>query len=169
MTRISKSGAVAQHDALVWLKSRPWRSAVLAGAGGFIAIALLAFARDVSGMHLLIPPFGASCVLAFGFPASPFAQPKNIVGGHVISALMGLLACALLGYDVLGIATGVGLAITAMMVTDTVHPPAGANPIVVALTQPAASFLIMPVLVGAVSIVLLGRLYVAFRARTERE
>lgn len=72
---------------------------------------------------------------------------------------MGFLATSLFGFGVLGIATGVGLAIAAMMMTDTVHPPAGANPIVVALLHPDLSFLIVPVLVGATAIVASARLY----------
>lgn len=66
--------------------ARPWIAAMLAGFGGFLTIWVLAFARDVSALPLLIPPFGASCVLAFGYPASPFAQPKNIIGGHLVAA-----------------------------------------------------------------------------------
>ena len=143
-----------------WLThARSWRPAILAGVGGFIAIGLLALVRDISQLHLLVPPFGATCVLAFGFPASPFAQPKNIIGGHVISAVMGLSACALLGYSAFGVASGVGLAITAMMLTDTVHPPAGANPIVVAMARPGLEFLVLPILVGATAIVILARIF----------
>lgn len=140
-------------------KTRPWVAALLAGFGGFIAIFVLAIARDVSALPLLIPPFGASCVLAFGYPASPFAQPKNIIGGHLVAAVMGLAACAVFGYGAIGIAAGVGLAITAMMLTDTTHPPAGANPVVVAVLHADLSFLLTPVLAGAMTIVLLSLVY----------
>ena len=114
---------------------------------------------------LLIPPFGASCVLVFGVPASPFARPQNVIGGHVISAAMGLAAVSLFGAGALGMAIGVGLAIASMMVSDTVHPPAGANPIVVALAAPGWSFLLAPVLAGAVVIVMLGAAYNRSRKR----
>jgi CBS-domain-containing membrane protein len=72
------------------------------------------------------------------------------------------------GYGLLGASIGVGLAIAAMMLTDTVHPPAGANPIVVALTQPGVSFLVVPVLLGATLIVTVSRIYAAGVARIER-
>ena len=144
----------AQAPVIEWLKRRPWKSALVAGIGGALAIAILAATHELTELSVLIPPFGASCVLAFGFPASPFAQPKNIIGGHVISAIAGLIACSLLGYGVMGVSVGVGLAIAAMMVTDTVHPPAGANPVVIALTRPELSFVILPVLVGAVVVVM---------------
>lgn len=143
---------------------RPWRHAVLAGLGGAITIGLLAIANDFYTVLLLIPPFGASCVLVFGVPASPFAHARNVVGGHFVSAAFGLLAVGLFGSGALGIAVGVGFAIASMIATDTVHPPAGANPIVVAILNPGWSFLLAPVLIGSLAIVILGALYKRFRS-----
>jgi CBS-domain-containing membrane protein len=107
----------------------------------------------------LIAPFGATCVLVFGVPASPFARPRNVIGGHLVTAFMGLLATSALGHGTLGIAVGLGLAIAAMILTDTVHPPAGANPIVVAFTHPGWLFLVAPILAGAIAIVAIGTIY----------
>ncbi len=152
---------------LAWMAGRPWKHSLFAGIGGALIIGALAAANAADVAMLLIPPFGASCVLVFGVPASPFARPQNVIGGHVISAAMGLLAVALLGAGPLGIAVGVGLAIAAMLVTDTVHPPAGANPIVVAFADPGLSFLIAPVLLGATSIVILGLVYNGARRKLE--
>jgi CBS-domain-containing membrane protein len=149
----------ARFAPLAWIAGRPWRAAVLAGLGGFLTIGILATANAAGALPLLIAPFGASCVLVFGVPASPFARPRNVIGGHLITALMGLSAVSVLGAGPAGIAVGVGLAIAAMMVTDTVHPPAGANPIVVALTLPGWSFLVFPVLFGAMVIVGIGLIY----------
>lgn len=146
----------ARPSPSVWIAERPWRAAALAGLGGFLAIEVLATADASGPVPLLIAPFGASCVLVFGVPASPFARPRNVIGGHLVTAVMGLASIAVLGPGPLGIAAGVGLAIAAMMVTDTLHPPAGANPIVVALTHAGWSFLAAPVLVGAAAIVALG-------------
>ena len=70
---------VAPAGGLVWLKQRPWRASVLAGIGGFLIIGALALVRDVTALPLIIPPFGASCVLVFGAPTSPFARPKNVI------------------------------------------------------------------------------------------
>lgn len=144
---------------LITIVTRPWRNALLAGLGGALAIGVLAVANEAHVALLLIPPFGASCVLVFGVPASPFARPRNVIGGHLISAAMGLTAVGIFGPDPLGIAAGVGLAIASMMLTDTVHPPAGANPIVVAILNPGWSFLLAPVLIGAAVIVILGAIY----------
>jgi CBS-domain-containing membrane protein len=144
---------------LAWVKARPWRAAALAGLGGFLAIAVLATVDASGNLPLLIAPFGASCVLVFGVPSSAFARPRNVVGGHFVTALMGLLSVSAFGYSVIGTAAGVGLAIAAMMITDTVHPPAGANPIVVALMHAGWDFLAAPVLVGALGIVAMGAIY----------
>ena len=149
---------------LTAILSRPWRNAALAGIGGALTIGLLAAANETQVALLLIPPFGASCVLVFGVPASPFARPQNVIGGHVISAAMGLVAVSLFGAGPRGIGMGVGLAIASMMVSDTVHPPAGANPIVVALAAPGWSFLFAPVLLGAAFIVILGAAYNRLRS-----
>jgi CBS-domain-containing membrane protein len=148
-----------------WAKTRPWSAAALSGIGGALTIGALAVASGIGPLPLLIAPFGASCVLVFGAPASPFARPRNVIGGHVITALMGLLATSMLGYGPVGIAIGVGLAITAMMLTETVHPPAGANPIVVALTHAGWPFLLAPVLIGAAMIVMASIAYNRLLAR----
>ena len=141
------------------LRSLPWRAAGFAGLGGMITIALLAEAGTASNLPLLIAPFGASCALVFGAPASPLAQPRNVIGGHLISTALGLLAAVLIGVPSLAMAVGVGLAIAGMLLTDTLHPPAGADPIVVVLAHATWGFLLTPVLAGALSIVLMGVIY----------
>ena len=132
------------------------KRALLAGLGGFAAIFCLAFLTQRSGTLLLIAPFGASCVLVFALPKSPLAQPRNLVGGHLVSTLTGLAVFAIFGASPLAFGLGVGLAITAMLLTDTTHPPAGADPIVVILAGASWPFLFTPVLAGALVIACLG-------------
>ena len=158
-------GDLARSSPIAWITARPWRVASLAGLGAFITIALLASVHATEAVPLLVAPFGASCVLVFGVPASPFARPRNVIGGHLISASMGLCCILLFGATPFGIALGVGVAIAAMMLTDTVHPPAGANPIVVALSGASWPFLIAPMLLGATIIVMLGLAYNGLRRR----
>ncbi|MEP9375184.1 HPP family protein [Aquabacter sp. CN5-332] len=138
------------------LPAARWAQAALAGLGGFVTILALAMAEAGVGTLLLIAPFGASCVLVFALPQSPLAQPRNVIGGHLISTAMGLCVLHLLGATPLGFALGVGLAIAAMSLTGTLHPPAGADPIVVMMVAAPWSFLIFPVLTGALTIVLMG-------------
>lgn len=141
------------------LRQLPWRTAVLAGLGSCMTIAVLAEANTLTNLQLIIAPFGASCALVFGAPASPLARPRNVIGGHLISAALGLLAASLIVSPPLAMSAGVGLAIAGMLLTGTLHPPAGANPIVVVLSAASWGFLITPVLMGTLAIVAIGTLY----------
>src|ERR1700681_3914629 len=77
---------------------RPGVRAILLGAlGGFLAIGALALLSGSLDVMLLLGSFGASCVLLFGYPQAPFAQPMNVIGGHVICTVIGLAALHWLG------------------------------------------------------------------------
>ena len=130
--------------------------ALIASFGGFLVIFLLAELSSNLGRLLLIAPFGASCVLVFALPQTPVAQPRNVIGGHLVATLVGLVISALLGATPLGFALGVGLAISAMSLTSTLHPPAGADPIIAITLGASWSFLFVPVLLGAVVITAFG-------------
>lgn len=80
---------------------------------------------------LLIGSFGASAVLVYAAIKSPLAQPRNLIGGHIISGLMGVLAYKLLGADVwIAASAGVSSAIGMMLITKTLHPPGGATALI---------------------------------------
>lgn len=134
------------------------KTAVIGFIGGFIAIGLLALLTNLTETVWLMAPFGASCVLVFIAWDAPLSQPRNIIGGHFISAASGLLLFHLFGSEFWVIALGVGLAIALMHLTRTTHPPAGANPIVVIMAGSSWSFLINPVLTGSLMIVLVALL-----------
>jgi CBS-domain-containing membrane protein len=135
------------------------RAIALGGLGGFLGIGVLALLGGSLGVMLLLGSFGASCVLLFGYPDAPFAQPLNVVGGHVICAVIGLAAVHWLGVNPWSLALAVGASIAAMMATRTVHPPAGSNPVIVFLSHPGWSFVVFPVLCGALLLVLIALLY----------
>jgi len=96
--------------------------------------------------------------LVFGVPDSPLAQPKNVIFGHLITASVGLAFVHWLPVEPWSLAIATGLAISLMLVTKTTHPPAGANPLLIMLTGQSWSFLVTPVLIGALVIVLCGQL-----------
>ncbi|MBS7705102.1 HPP family protein [Chelatococcus asaccharovorans] len=133
--------------------------ALVSAGGGFVTVFLLAWLSAKAEAPLLIAPFGASCVLVFALPQSPLAQPRNVIGGHLVATTAGLIAWMLVGATPLGFALGVALAIAGMILTKTVHPPAGGDPIVVILASASWSFLAVPVLVGTLAIVLIGVAY----------
>jgi CBS-domain-containing membrane protein len=129
----------------------------IAGFGAFIAIFILAFLNEVTSEGLwLMAPFGATAVLVFGIPKSPLAQPKNVILGHLITAIVGLsfVSLGVISPWTMALATGIGVSL--MLLTNTTHPPAGANPLLILMTQQDWPFLFNPVLAGAISIVLVG-------------
>lgn len=135
------------------------RSVALAWLGGFLAIAAIAVLTDQLAIALVLGSFGASCVLVFGFPDVPFAQPRNVIAGHFLSSLIGLGFLYAFGPHWWSVAMAVGTAISVMMATRTVHPPAGSNPVIVYLLQPDWSFLLFPTLAGALIVIAVALVY----------
>ncbi len=126
----------------------------MAWLGGFLATAAFAGAGEAAQLPLVLGSFGASCLLVFAYPASPFSQPRNVVGGHFVASLVGLVVMALLGVHWWSMAIGVGTAIALMLLLRVPHPPAGSNPLIVMLAAAKWSFLITPTLIGALILVL---------------
>ncbi|MBB4860482.1 CBS domain-containing membrane protein [Novosphingobium chloroacetimidivorans] len=102
----------------------------IAAAG---AIGTLILGGGDPALPWLVAPAGASAVLVFAVPASPLAQPWAVIGGNVVSAMMGLLAGHLLGMPLIAASLAVGLAIGAMSLARCLHPPGGACALLYAL------------------------------------
>ncbi|MDY0227467.1 MAG: HPP family protein [Desulfomicrobium apsheronum] len=103
--------------------------------GAVIGIALVGLIHakmvDQTGQALLIGSFGATAVLVYGAIRSPLAQPRNVFGGHVLSAIIGVCAQQVLGETPwLAAAVAVATAIAAMHLTKTLHPPGGATALI---------------------------------------
>lgn len=130
--------------------------------GGALSILILLLLGQWSHHMWIMAPFGASCVLLYTVAQSPLAQPRNIIFGHFISALVGLVCLKFFPINIWTIAGSVGVAIALMQYCRCVHPPAGANPLVILLTAHTVyydwDFLIFPVLCGAVALVLVALL-----------
>lgn len=131
----------------------------IAAAGGGIGIAGMILLAEVGHFALGMVPFATSIVLVLGAPDAPQAQPRNILGGHLISALCGALFCTLLGHGAPAAALGVAAAIALMHATRTFHPPAGINPVVMVIANAGWSFVLLPVAVGAVILVAYAWIY----------
>ena len=102
----------------------------------------------------LAASFGSSMVLLFGYPESPFAQPKNVFFAHLITSLVGVLIIQFLPVEqFLQIAIAVGLGIFLMIILGVTHPPAGGNPIVVILGGASYDFLLNPIIFGSIIII----------------
>lgn len=136
--------------------------------GGFLGIAAIAWVGrlvfDGMDLTLMIGSFGASAVLVFGAVRSPLAQPRNVIGGHVLSALVGVAAWKLLQADPwLAQAAAVATAIALMHLTRTLHPPGGATALIAVIGSAEIHrlgflYVLVPVTVGAVILVAVGLL-----------
>lgn len=137
------------------------RDILVSGIGGLLVIGLLSFLSFELDFQTFIVPFGASAVLVFAAPTAPFSQPRNVIGGHLISALSGMAAFALFDSSAWWVlAAANGLAIALMVATKTVHPPAGATSLLPVLNGvTSVSWPFAPVVLGAVILVLVGVLY----------
>ena len=105
----------------------------------------------------LIASFGSSMVLLYGYPESPFAQPKNIFFGHFLTAIIGLFFLYLIPlpiYILLPLAVGVGVG--AMILFNVTHPPAGGNPIIVIMGSVSLDYIINPIIIGSFIILIFG-------------
>lgn len=132
---------------------------LFSGIGELLAIMSIALLTKETSIPFIMAPFGASCVLAFGVPDSPLSQPRNIIGGHIISSTIGMIILMLLGNEWYSMSLGVGLAIAIMQLTKTTHPPAGADPLVIIASGTSWSFIINPVLSGSIALVLIALIF----------
>ena len=139
------------------LKKKLLKKAFIAGFFSTLTIGILTILTYKSPFGLFIAAsFGSSMVLLFGFPESPFAQPKNIFFGHLVSASVGIFFVNLIPLPIyISIAFAVGIGIFLMILLDVVHPPAGGNPILVIIGSVSYDYLIFPVITGCIIIILL--------------
>jgi CBS-domain-containing membrane protein len=117
-----------------------------------ITIGILSFLSFKTPYGLFLAgSFGSSMVLLFGYPESPFAQPKNVFFGHLVTSLVGVLVLQFVPVDqFLQIAIAVSLGIFVMILLGITHPPAGGNPIIVILGMASYKYLLNPIILGSV-------------------
>ena len=133
------------------------QKALIAGFFSAFTIGVLTVLTYKSTLgYFLAGSFGSSMVLLFGFPESPFAQPKNVFFGHLITALAGVIFVNFIPLPIyINIALAVGAGIFFMILLNVVHPPAGGNPIIVIIGSASYDFLISPIIFGCIIILLL--------------
>ena len=131
------------------------QKALIAGFFSALTIGVLTVLTYKSTLgYFIAASFGSSMVLLFGFPESPFAQPKNVFFGHLVTSIVGVLILKFLPVDLfLQIAVAVGLGIFVMILLGVTHPPAGGNPIVIILGAVSYDFLLNPIIFGSIIII----------------
>ena len=133
------------------------QKALIAGFFSAITIGVLTVLTYKSTLgYFIAGSFGSSMVLLFGFPESPFAQPKNVFFGHLCTALVGVMFVNFVPLPIyVNIALGVGAGVFFMILLNIVHPPAGGNPIMVIIGSASYEYLINPIIFGCIIILLL--------------
>ena len=131
------------------------KKSALAGIFSIITIGILTFLtyRTEFGVFLLAS-FGSSMVLLYGYPESPFAQPKNVFFGHLVTAIVGLFVLHFIPLPIfITIPLAVGLGVGLMILLNVTHPPAGGNPIIVIVGSVSFDYLLSPVMTGSIIII----------------
>ena len=133
-----------------------FKQSFLAGAFSVITIGILTTLTYKTEFGLfLIASFGSSMVLLYGYPESPFAQPKNVFFGHLLTAVVGFVFLQFVPlplYVIIPLAVGFGVGL--MILFNVTHPPAGGNPIIVIMGSVSVDYLLTPVISGSIIILI---------------
>ena len=140
---------------MIKINKETFKKAVLAGIFSAFTIGVLTVLTYKSALGLFLAgSFGSSMVLLFGFPESPFAQPKNVFFGHLVTAMVGVIFVAFVPLPMfINIALAVGVGIFFMILFNIVHPPAGGNPIMVIIGSVSYDYLLSPIIFGCIIII----------------
>lgn len=135
-------------------RSSNFIESMIVGAGAFIGLSLIGSIAQKIDTMMIIAPFGATAVLLFSAPHSPFSKSLNIFSGYLISTVLGILVLLYTDGGWFSIGMGLGLTIMLMHWTKTIHPPAGANFLIV--TQGHLSwYLFEPLLLGLITLIII--------------
>ena len=131
---------------------------LIAGLFSIITIGVLTLLTYKTELGVfLIASFGSSMVLLYGYPENPFAQPKNIFFGHLLTSVVGivfLFFAALPTFIIIPLAVGLGVSL--MILFKVTHPPAGGNPIIIIIGSVSIDYLISPIITGSIIIIVFG-------------
>ena len=129
---------------------------LLAGLFASIIIGILSFLSfETSTGFWLMFSFGSSTLIVLVFHDSEFAQPTNVIFGHLLAIVIGILFNEFLGMSYLTLGLSVGTTVTLMMYFKIIHPPAAANPLIALFADVSLSYIIFPVIVGSIVIIIL--------------
>ena len=132
------------------------KQSILAGIFSICTIGVLTLLTYKTELGIfIIASFGSSMVLLFGYPESPFAQPKNVFFGHLLTALVGMFFLYFIPlplFIIIPLAVGFGVGL--MILFNVTHPPAGGNPIIVIIGSVSIDYLLSPVISGSIIIII---------------
>ena len=134
------------------------KQSFFAGLFSMITISVLTFLTYKTDLGIfLLASFGSSMVLLYGYPESPFAQPKNVFFGHLLTSIVGIFVLYFIPLPLyLTIPFAVGLGVGLMIFFNVTHPPAGGNPIIVIIGSVSLDYIFSPVITGSIIILIFG-------------
>jgi CBS-domain-containing membrane protein len=140
------------------MKKKTIIEGLIAGIFSAITIAALTLLTYKTQLGIfLIASFGSSMVLLYGYPQSPFAQPKNILFGHLLTTICGMFFLYFIPLPIyIIVPMAVGLGVASMIILGVTHPPAGGNPIIVIMGSVSLDYLINPIFTGSIIILVFG-------------
>ena len=132
------------------------KQSILAGLFSIITIGILTLLTYKTEFGIfLIASFGSSMVLLYGYPESPFAQPKNVFFGHLVTTIVGLIVLHFVPMPLfITIPLAVGFGVSLMILFNVTHPPAGGNPIIVIVGSASFDYLFSPIITGSIIIII---------------
>ena len=132
------------------------KQSIFAGIFSMFTIGILTALTYKTDLGIfIIASFGSSMVLLFGYPESPFAQPKNVFFGHLLTALVGMFFLHFIPLPIfIIIPLAVGFGVGLMILLNVTHPPAGGNPIIVIIGSVSIDYLLSPVISGSIIIII---------------
>ena len=140
------------------MNKKEFTQSLLAGLFSAITIGALTLLTYKTELGVfLIASFGSSMVLLYGYPENPFAQPKNIFFGHLLTSVVGIIFLfftALPTFIIIPLAVGLGVSL--MILFKVTHPPAGGNPIIIIIGSVSIDYLINPIITGSIIIIVFG-------------
>ena len=133
-----------------------FKKGLIAGIFSIFTIGILTFLTYKTELGIfLLASFGSSMVLLYGYPESPFAQPKNVFFGHLVTASIGVFFVNLIPLPLyINIPLAVGFGVGLMILLNVTHPPAGGNPVIVIIGSVSLDYIFSPVITGSVIIII---------------
>ena len=140
------------------MNKKEFTQSLLAGLFSAITIGALTLLTYKTELGVfLIASFGSSMVLLYGYPENPFAQPKNIFFGHLLTSGVGIVFLFFTAIPTfISIPLAVGLGVSLMILFKVTHPPAGGNPIIIIIGSVSIDYLISPIIIGSIIIIVFG-------------
>ncbi len=133
-----------------------FKQSFIAGLFSIVTIGILTVLTYKTEFGIfLVASFGSSMVLLYGYPESPFAQPKNVFFGHLVTTIVGMIFLYLIPlplFIIIPLAVGFGVGL--MILLNVTHPPAGGNPIIVIMGSVSLDYLLNPIISGSIIILI---------------